>query len=33
MSRISLHKGQEDLAVSLQPSAVSYGTTKLIADG
>ena len=32
MSIFSLHKRQEDLAVSGQP-AVSPGATKLIADG
>ncbi len=33
MSRISLQKRQEKLAVSSQPSAVSLGATELIADG
>ena len=33
MSINNLHKRQENLAVSSQPSAVSYGATKLIADG
>ena len=33
MSGVSLHKKQEKLAVSSQPSAVSYGATELIADG
>ncbi len=32
MSRSSLHKRQEKLAVSNQQSAVSHGTTELIAD-
>lgn len=33
MSRISLYKRQENLAVSSQLSAVSPGATKLTADG
>ena len=33
MSRISLQKKQENLAVSSQPSAVSLGATELMADG
>jgi hypothetical protein len=33
MSKYSLHKKQENLAVSNQPSAVSHDATKLIADG